>query len=171
MGPAGLDACENRLHSEVKIQGAPTRGGHRPSLSPRCPASAGVVSRLANIDLADETGAVGVANNRCRKTRTKSILGVKQRGDPLEIIRGPGYLQDHEHVGVLDRMMRPQGYNVGLNLGRSAGAGLPGHLHWHVVPRWDGDTNFMPVLGDTKVIVESLNEFYDRLAAELGRAD
>jgi ATP adenylyltransferase len=72
-------------------------------------------------------------------------------------------------VGVLDRMMKPQGYNIGLNLGRSAGAGLPGHLHWHVVPRWDGDTNFMPVLGQTKVIVESLFEYYDRLLAELSR--
>ena len=77
---------------------------------------------------------------------------------PVELVR--------DSIAILSRMMRPQGYNVGLNLGKSAGAGLPGHLHWHVVPRWDGDTNFMPVLGETKVIVESLATFYDRLLAE-----
>jgi len=81
--------------------------------------------------------------------------------EPLETIR--------ESIAVIDRMFRPHGYNVGLNQGHAAGAGLPGHLHWHVVPRWDGDTNFMPVLGHAKVIVESLLEFYDRFVAELTR--
>ena len=61
---------------------------------------------------------------------------------------------------VLSRAMHPQGFNVGFNLGRAGGAGLPGHLHLHLVPRWNGDTNFMPVLADTKVISQSLDELY-----------
>lgn len=79
--------------------------------------------------------------------------------EPIQVVR--------RMTAILDRMLRPQGYNIGLNQGKSAGAGLPGHLHWHIVPRWDGDTNFMPVLGEAKVIVESLNSFYDRLLEEL----
>jgi ATP adenylyltransferase len=70
-------------------------------------------------------------------------------------------------VRVLDDLMHPDGYNIGLNLGRVAGAGLPGHLHWHIVPRWHGDTNFMPVLGDVKVIVQSLEALYDLLVGRL----
>jgi len=66
-------------------------------------------------------------------------------------------------LGLLRRFMRPDGFNVGLNVGRVAGAGLPEHLHFHVVPRWSGDTNFMPVLGETKVIPQSLDELYDQV--------
>jgi ATP adenylyltransferase len=72
-------------------------------------------------------------------------------------------------VDVLTDLIHPDGFNIGLNLGRVAGAGLPGHLHWHIVPRWDGDTNFMPVLTDVKVIVQSLDSLYDYLVAVLGR--
>ena len=70
-------------------------------------------------------------------------------------------------VAVLDDSMHPNGYNIGLNIGHAAGAGLPGHLHWHIVPRWHGDTNFMPVLSDVKVIVQSLDTLYDMLVERL----
>jgi ATP adenylyltransferase len=68
---------------------------------------------------------------------------------------------------ALDAFMGPQGYNVGLNLGKVAGAGLADHLHLHVVPRWAGDTNFMPVVGDVHVVSQHLFQVYDGLAARL----
>jgi ATP adenylyltransferase len=66
-------------------------------------------------------------------------------------------------MGALAEMYSPQGYNVGWNLGRIAGAGVIDHVHLHVVPRWAGDTNFMPVLADTKVLPEHLDETRRRL--------
>ncbi len=70
-------------------------------------------------------------------------------------------------VQALQDIIRPDGFNIGLNLGRIAGAGLPGHIHWHIVPRWNGDTNFMPVLGETKVIVQSLDALFELLTNHL----
>ena len=64
---------------------------------------------------------------------------------------------------LIEKALTPDGYNLGFNTGKIAGAGFSGHLHMHIVPRWQGDTNFMPVLAQTKVISESLNSLYRRL--------
>ena len=68
---------------------------------------------------------------------------------------------------VLTAVMQPHGFNIGLNLGTVAGAGVTDHVHIHVVPRWNGDTNFMPVLGQTRVVPQALTELAARLRAEL----
>ncbi len=64
---------------------------------------------------------------------------------------------------VLQQVYKPDGINVGANLGQGAGAGVPGHLHFHLLPRWNGDTNFLPIIADTKVISESLEETQQKL--------
>jgi len=64
---------------------------------------------------------------------------------------------------VLEKVLKPQGYNIGINMSESAGAGIAAHMHIHIVPRWRGDTNFMPILSDTKIISQSLDELYKRL--------
>ena len=83
-------------------------------------------------------------------------------------------LESQQHVrrmvNILTAKMNAEGFNVGLNLGRVAGAGLPGHLHWHVVPRWNGDSNFMTVVGATNVIPQSLRALYDILQTALAEA-
>ena len=71
-------------------------------------------------------------------------------------------------LAALREAMSPQGFNVGVNIGEVAGAGVAGHVHIHVVPRWGGDTNFMPILADTRVVPELLDQTYERLRAVMG---
>ncbi len=66
-------------------------------------------------------------------------------------------------VQAMKTKLNPQGFNIGMNLGAAGGAGIADHLHYHVVPRWNGDTNFMPVFGETKILPETLEETHQRL--------
>jgi ATP adenylyltransferase len=85
-------------------------------------------------------------------------------------------LDDAERVGMMQALcemerrlreaMNPDGFNIGINVGKVSGAGLPGHVHFHVVPRWEGDTNFMPVLADTKVMPQALEDVFDLLTQQ-----
>ena len=95
------------------------------------------------------------------------VIPYRHVGDVLEITAEEfgeitGLLQDA--VRALRGAMSPTGFNVGMNVGNAGGAGIPDHLHFHVVPRWDGDTNFMPVVGETKVMPESLEQTKAKLA-------
>ncbi len=86
-------------------------------------------------------------------------FGELSEGEVLEVHRLAS-----RGIGALSQTYAPQGYNLGWNLGRVAGAGVVDHVHLHVVPRWNGDTNFMPVLADVKVLPEHLEETRRRLA-------
>ncbi len=72
-------------------------------------------------------------------------------------------------VQVMKNILHPHAFNIGMNIGRTAGAGIDAHLHYHIVPRWDGDTNFMPVVSGTKVVSESLIATWQKLRAEFER--
>ncbi len=65
---------------------------------------------------------------------------------------------------AIEKVYEPSGFNMGLNHGKAAGAGIPKHLHYHIIPRWEGDLNFFPLIADTKVVIEDLDQSYDKLA-------
>lgn len=96
-----------------------------------------------------------------KHTDRLSALSPAEKLDWLELYQ--------ETLEALQKTIKPHGFNVGMNLGTAAGAGIPKHLHLHIVPRWNGDTNFMPVLSGDKVISESLDSVYRLLSKELKR--
>jgi ATP adenylyltransferase len=90
-----------------------------------------------------------------RHAKHISSLSIEEYGDLNELLR--------RAVDVIRAVLKPGGINLGMNLGKCAGAGIEDHLHWHIVPRWEGDTNFMPVVGETRVMPQHLLDSYDRL--------
>jgi ATP adenylyltransferase len=107
--------------------------------------------------------------NRYPYNTAHLMVAVKRHAARFTDLTAPERDDLHELTALAERALaaeyRPHGVNYGLNVGRVAGAGFPGHLHLHLVPRWDGDTNFMPVVGGTKVLPESLARTWKRLRA------
>ena len=95
------------------------------------------------------------------------LLAPKRHTNQLSSLRSQEYWDLSQAfrraVDTLSRALKPGGFNLGMNLGRCAGAGVEDHLHWHVVPRWEGDTNFMPVMDEVRLIPQHLMESYDQL--------
>lgn len=96
-----------------------------------------------------------------------------RHGSDLESLGDSEIVEIHRLTELSCQALRqayaPDGFNIGLNLGVGSGAGVDDHLHYHVVPRWTGDTNFMPVLAEVRVVSEHLDSTYQRLAQEFGR--
>jgi ATP adenylyltransferase len=146
-------------------------------LSPKDEQSATLFTRIAQSD-DDEVNLVIARDRTCYALLNRypyngghlMVVPYKQAADMNE-------LTDEELADLwkltrrcsnaLTQVMKPDGFNIGINLGKVAGAGIIGHLHVHVVPRWNGDTNFMPVLADTRVVPQALTELAAKLRAAL----
>lgn len=108
-----------------------------------------------------------VLMNKFPYTNGHLLIAPRVHKAELEDLSPPELLdlqaQTTESIRLLKAAMSPQGFNIGINLGRCAGAGLPGHLHQHVVPRWNGDVNFMSVVGEVRIVPQALSLLYDEL--------
>jgi ATP adenylyltransferase len=148
-------------------------------LSPKPELKAGLFTRIAQSS-DDEANYVIVRDRTCfALLNAYPYVGGHLMVVPYKEVADLNGLTDEELADVwklarrciaaLTAVMKPDGFNVGINLGKAAGAGIEEHLHIHVVPRWKGDTNFMPVIADTTVLPEALKEVAARLRTQLSK--
>ena len=148
-------------------------------LSPKPELKEGLFTRIAQSS-DDETNLVIVRDRTCFALLNKyPYNGGHLMVVPYKEVPDLNGLTDEESadlwklvrrcVNALTTVMKPDGFNIGINLGKVAGAGIAEHLHIHIVPRWNGDTNFMPVIANTGVVPQALVEVAAKLRAELGK--
>jgi ATP adenylyltransferase len=122
-----------------------------------------------------QTDLMVVLMNRYPYTNGHLMVAPRAHKGELEELTPPEKLdlveQTDQAVRLLKRAVSAQGFNIGINLGRCAGAGLPGHLHQHIVPRWAGDVNFMSVVGEVQVVPEAISQLYRELRALRAQVD
>jgi ATP adenylyltransferase len=121
--------------------------------------------------VADRSVQTLVVLNRYPYNNGHLLIAPRRHVAELSGMTHDEHLECMQQLANLTRVYRErlnaEGFNIGLNLGRAAGAGLPGHVHWHLVPRWFGDNNFMPVLAGTRVIPQSLDALWELLTDAL----
>ena len=134
----------------------------------RCPAqpSAGPAADRKNLIVGRTARSFVILNKYPYNNGHLMVVPRRHTGDYAS--RDHDELDDLQHLlqialKVVEEAYHPGGANLGMNVGRDAGAGIDAHLHWHLVPRWRGDTNFMPVVGSTKVMIETLDQTWDAL--------
>jgi ATP adenylyltransferase len=115
------------------------------------------------------TESVVVMMNRYPYTNGHILVAPLTHTAEFDALSEPVLLDIHQQtagaVRLLKRAVSAQGFNIGINVGRVAGAGVPGHLHQHVVPRWAGDTNFISVVGEVRIVPQAMTQLYDELMA------
>lgn len=133
-----------------------------------CDAFQGGTDAEKTLFLGQNTHAMAILNKYPYNTGHLLVLPKRHVGDFRELSKDElvdMQLLLQKAITTMTEVYTPSGFNVGLNLGAAAGAGIPEHMHWHLVPRWLGDTNFFPLIADTKVVVETLESSFERLVA------
>jgi ATP adenylyltransferase len=143
-----------------------------PGADPACFICSGVAEQADRENLiVHRTAQSVVILNRYPYNNGHLLIAPLRHKGRLEQLSAEEQLDSQEllakFVAILEKLLNAEGFNIGLNLGKVSGAGLPGHLHWHVVPRWNGDTNFMSVLGGIDVIPQSLDALWQILTQQL----